>query len=152
MSGWVTPSPVAGQGVIVAVSGKDGPSVGIRPGGAVAWRIERGGPYVCSPVLYGDLLYVVDETGRLICRDAVTGREIYRERLRGSYKASPVAGAGKIYFANEEGLTTVVKAGVEFRVLAENRLDEECLASPAIARGVLLLRTRTRLWCIGSEN
>jgi len=42
-----------------------------------------------------------------------------------------------------------VKAGPDFRVLAENRLDEECLASPAISRGSILLRTGTRLWCIG---
>jgi outer membrane protein assembly factor BamB len=148
MSGWVTPSPVVGGGHIVAVSGKDGPTVAIRSGGAVAWREERGGPYVCSPVLYDDLLYVGDETGRLICRDAGTGKEIYRARLRGTYKGSPVAGDGKIYFTNEEGMTTVVKAGPEFRVLAENRLDEECLASPAISGGALLIRTGTRLWRI----
>ena len=149
MSGWVTPSPVAGKGVIIAVSGKDGPTVALRPGGAIAWREERGGPYICSPVLYGDLLYVVDESGRLICRDAGSGKERYRERLRGTYKSSPVAGDGKVYFTNEEGTTTVVKAGPEFRVLAENRLGEECLASPAISRGAIFLRTRTRLWCIG---
>jgi outer membrane protein assembly factor BamB len=122
--------------------------VAIRPGGAVAWRHERGGPYVCSPVLYGDLLYICDESGRLICRDAESGKELYRERLRGAFKGSPVAGDGKVYFTNEEGLTTVVKAGTDFQVLAENRLDEECLASPAISRGAILLRTRTRLWCI----
>jgi len=148
MSGWVTPSPVAGKGLIVAVSGKDGPTVAIRPGGAVAWREERGGPYVCSPVVYGDLLYVGDETGRLICRDVVTGKEIYRGRLRGTFKGSPVAGDGKIYFTNEEGRTTVVQAGPEFVVLSENSLDEECLASPAISGGSILLRTRTRLWRI----
>jgi outer membrane protein assembly factor BamB len=149
MSGWVTPSPVAGKGVVVAVSGKDGPTVAIRPDGAVAWREERGGPYVCSPVIYRDLLYVCDESGRLICRDAASGREIYRERLRGSFKGSPVAGDGKVYFTNEEGLTTVLQAGSDFLILEENRLDEECLASPAISRGALLIRTRTRLWCIG---
>jgi outer membrane protein assembly factor BamB len=146
MSGWVTPSPVAGNGVVVAVSGKDGPTVALRPGGAVVWREERGGPYVCSPILYGDLLYVGDETGRLICRDAATGKEIYRGRLRGTFKSSPVAGDGKIYFTNEEGRTTVVKAGPEFVVLSENPLDEECLASPAISDGSILIRTRTRLW------
>ena len=148
MSGWVTPSPVAGKGVVVAVSGKDGPTVAIRPGGEVAWRVERGGPYVCSPVLYRDLLYVGDETGRLLCRELVSGKELYRARLRGTYKSSPVAGDGRVYFTNEEGVTSVVQAGPEFRLLAENRLDEECLASPALADGAILLRTRTRLWCI----
>lgn len=149
MSGWVTPSPVAGEGLIFAVSGKDGPTVAVRPGGRVAWRVERGGPYVCSPVLYRGFLYVGDESGRLLCREAATGKEIYRERLRGSYKSSPVAGDGKLYFTNEAGTTTVVQAGPGFKILAENGLGEECLASPAIAGGALFLRTRTRLWCFG---
>lgn len=148
MSGWVAPSPVAGKGLVIAVSGKDGPMVAMRPGGAVAWREERGGPYVCSPVLYGDLLYVCEESGRLICREAVSGKEVYRARLRGTFKSSPVAGDGKVYFTSESGRTSVVKAGPEFVLLAENRMDEECLASPAIAGDAILFRTRTRLWCI----
>jgi outer membrane protein assembly factor BamB len=152
MSGWVTPSPVAGKGLILAVSGKDGPTVAIRAGGAVAWREERGGPYVCSPVLYGDYLYVCDETGRLVCRDAAGGKVLYRERLRGKFTASPVAGDGKVYFTNEEGVTFVVKAGPDFQILSENRLEEECLASPAISRGAVLLRTRHQLWCVGESK
>jgi outer membrane protein assembly factor BamB len=152
MSGWVAPSPVTGKGLILAASGKDGPTVAIRPGGAVAWRAERGGPYVCSPVLYGDLLYVCDESGLLICRDVASGREVYRARLRGAFKSSPVAGDGKVYFTNESGRTSVVKAGTEFVLLAENRTDEECLASPAISGSAILLRTRTRLWCIEHQK
>ena len=118
----------------------------------MAWRAERGGPYVCSPVLYGDLLYVCDESGLLICRDVASGREVYRARLRGAFKSSPVAGDGKVYFTNESGRTSVVKAGTEFVLLAENRTDEECLASPAISGSAILLRTRTRLWCIEHQK
>jgi outer membrane protein assembly factor BamB len=149
MSSWVTPSPVAGKGLVFAVSGKNGPTVAIRPGGALAWRDERGGPYVCSPLLYGGRLYVCDETGKLVCRDAESGRVLYRERLGGKFTSSPVAGDGKIYFTNEEGSTTVVKAGAEFMKLAENHLGEECLASPAISQGEILLRTQHHLWCLG---
>ncbi|MBI3854098.1 MAG: PQQ-binding-like beta-propeller repeat protein [Planctomycetes bacterium] len=152
MSGWVTPSPVAGDGLIFAVSGKDGPTLAFRPGGRVAWREERGGPYVCSPVFYGGLLYVCDETGRLVCREGPSGKELYRERLPGKFTASPVAGDGKVYFTNDEGTTIVVKAGRNFERLSENRLGEECLASPAIADGRLFLRTRRHLWCLSSRN
>jgi outer membrane protein assembly factor BamB len=152
MSSWVTPSPVAGKGLVFAVSGKDGPTVAIRRGGGPAWRDERGGPYVCSPLLYGDQLYVCDETGRLVCRDAESGKVLYRERLGGKFTASPVAGDGKVYLTNEEGSTTVVKAGAQFTKLAENRLGEECLASPAISRGKILLRTRHHLWCLGTAS
>ena len=65
MTGWVAPSPVFGDGLIFATSGKDGPTLAVRPGGRgdatasrVIWKQPRGGPYVCSPVLYGDYLYV----------------------------------------------------------------------------------------------
>jgi outer membrane protein assembly factor BamB len=146
-SGWVAPSPVSGGGMIFAVSGKDGPVVAIGPGGRIAWREERGGPYVGSPVLYEGLLYFVDDQSRLVCREAATGALVYRERLEGKFTASPVAGDGKIYVVNEAGTATVVRAGRAFARLAEHRLDEECLASPAISRGAILIRTRNHLWC-----
>jgi len=147
MTGWVTPSPVSGKGLIFATSGKNGPTLAVSPDGRVVWREERGGPYVCSPVVYGDLLYVLEETGFLTCRDAAGGQVAYRVRLKGKFIASPVAGDGKLYVTNEEGATTVVQAGREFQVLAENRLGEECFASPAISGGALFLRTSKHLYC-----
>jgi outer membrane protein assembly factor BamB len=146
-SGWVAPSPVSHGGLIFAVSGKDGPVLAIAPGGRIAWREERGGPYVGSPVLYGGLLYFVDDQARLVCKEAATGTLVYRERLEGKFTASPVAGDGKIYLTNEAGTTTVVRAGRTFARLAENRLGEECFASPAISRGAIFLRTGKHLWC-----
>ena len=133
--------------MVFALSGKDGPAVAIRPGGKVAWREERGSPYVGSPVFYGGLLYFVDDQARLVCREAASGALVYRERLEGKFTASPVAGDGKIYLTNEAGTTVVVRAGRSFVRIAENRLGEECLASPAISRGQLLIRTRSQLWC-----
>lgn len=152
MSGWVTPSPVFGKGLIFATSGKDGPTRAVRPGGSEVWKIERGGPYVCSPLLYGDVLYVLDEAGRLAAREPATGAEIWRARLKGKFTASPVAGDGKVYLTNEDGLCSVLKAGRTFELLAENPLGEEVLASPAITRRSLLIRTRTRLYRVGSPD
>jgi outer membrane protein assembly factor BamB len=146
-SGWVAPSPVTGEGLIFAVSGKDGPVAALHPDGHVVWRDERGGPYVGSPLCYRGLLYYVDDSSRLVCREA-TGAILYRERLSGKFTSSPVAGDGKIYVTNEEGTTTVVKAGRTFAAMAENRLGEECLASAAISGGALLIRTRNHLWCL----
>jgi outer membrane protein assembly factor BamB len=154
-TGWVTPSPVFGQGLIFVTSGKDGPTLAVRPGGQgdvtdsrVAWRQERDGPYVCSPVLYGACLYVPHEQGRLTCRGAADGRILYHQRLAGKFIASPVAGDGKLYWTSESGTTWVLRAGREFEILAENRLEDECLASPAIADRALFLRTRHDLYCI----
>lgn len=148
MTGWVTPTPVFGKGMVFATSGKDGPTIAFKPGGRVVWHEKRGGPYVCSPLLMGDQLYVHDETGILVCRNAADGKELYRERLKGKFTASAVAGDGKLYFTNEAGATYVVKAGPAFELLAVNRLDEEVLASPAISRGALFIRTEKHLYCI----
>lgn len=156
MSGWVTPSPVFGHGLTFAVSGKAGPVLAVKPGGTgdvtqsrVEWRHPTGGPYVCSPILYGDHLYVHREDGILTCYEAKTGKEIYQERLAGKFIASSVAGDGKLYVTNEDGVTFVIQAGAKFQVLAKNALKEYTLASPAISGGNLFLRTEKHLWCIG---
>jgi outer membrane protein assembly factor BamB len=155
MSGWVAPSPVFAHNLIFATSGKDGPTMAVRPGGRgdvtetqVAWQHARGAPYVCSPLVYGDFLYVHTEQGVLTCRRAATGEEVYRRRLDGKFSASAVSGDGKIYLTSEAGETFVLKPGETFEILAKNSLGEECLASPAISNQCLFLRTDHALFCI----
>jgi outer membrane protein assembly factor BamB len=154
MGGWVTPSPVFGHGMIFASSGKDSATLAVRPGGTgevkPVWQHPRGGPYVCSPVVYGDYLYVNNEQGILTCYQARTGQLQYRERLDGKFIASPIAGDGKVYFTNEAGTTFVVEAGPKFAILARNPLEDYCLASPAVADGKLFIRTEKYLFCIGN--
>jgi outer membrane protein assembly factor BamB len=156
MSGWVAPSPLFDGQFLCATSGRDGPLVLWRRGGldvdpeqSLVWRQERGGPYVCSPILYQGRLYVHDERGILACYDAATGERRYRERLDGRFYASAVAAAGRVYLSNDAGVTYVVRSGDTFEILARNDLQEEILASPAITHQTLWLRTRTRLICIG---
>lgn len=161
MTGWVTPSPVFGCGRIYATSGRDGPTMCVRPGGQgdvteshVVWQHRRGAPYVCSPLLYRDHLYVHNEQGILTCFDAQSGKIVYRRRLEGKFWASGVAGGGQIYLTNDDGDTFVVRSGAEYELLAKNSVGEECLASPALSKRGLLLRTRRHLYCIaaGSAN
>jgi outer membrane protein assembly factor BamB len=153
MTGWVTPSPVFGHGLIFATSGKNGPTLAVHPGGKgdvkALWRHAEGGPYICSPVLYGDYLYVHTETGIFSCYEAATGKLQYQERLKGKFCASPVAGDGKVYATNEDGTTYAIKAGPNFELRARNALEEYCLASPAVSGKEILLRTEHHLWCIG---
>jgi outer membrane protein assembly factor BamB len=87
------------------------------------------------------------------CLDAKTGKEHYaQQRIKpAAYSSSPVLADGKIYVTSEEGLTTVVKAGPQFEVLAENTLDEYCLSSPAISDGQIFIRTSGHLYCIGKR-
>ena len=155
MTGWVTPSPVFGNGLIFACSGKDGPTMAVRPGGKgdvsethVAWSEMQGAPYVCSPVLYRGLLYVHNEQGILSCYRAKTGELCYRKRLEGKFISSPIAGGGHVFMTNDQGTTYVVKVGDTFQLRSQNSLDEECLASPAVFDGDILIRTAKHLYRI----
>lgn len=116
------------------------------------WSFDRG-PDVPTPATDGRYLYVVTDKGVLHCLDLKTGRPLYGpERLAvGTYSASPLLADGKLYLTNEDGVTTVVKAGPAFERLAENPLDgSSTLSSPAAAWGLLFIRTRQALYAIGT--
>jgi hypothetical protein len=68
----------------------------------------------------------------------------------GIYSASPVLADGKIYATSEDGITTVLRAGPKFEVLAENHLDGYTLGSPAISRGEIFMRNESALYCISN--
>jgi outer membrane protein assembly factor BamB len=112
------------------------------------------GADVPSPVSDGKYLYVVRDNGTFYCFDALTGTEVYSgRRLRpGTYTSSLVLADGKIYATNEDGVTSVVKAGPQFEVLAENDLDGYTLSSLAIAEGQIFLRSDYMLWAIGQPR
>jgi outer membrane protein assembly factor BamB len=102
----------------------------------------------------GKYFYSVNDRGIVYCLDAKTGAEVYGgQRIKpGTYSSSPVLADGKIYITNEEGLTTVFKAGPKFEVVAENALNDYCLSSLAISDGQLFLRTTGHLYCIGKRQ
>jgi outer membrane protein assembly factor BamB len=114
----------------------------------IAWTLTRGAPFTPSPILVGDELYVVNDTGILTTVDARTGAIHYQQRLGGNYSASPVFADGRIYFQSEEGVTTVIPPGKQFGRLATNRLDGATLASMAIAGGAIFIRSDSHLYRI----
>ena len=153
----VVASPVAVGDVVVApdAGAPDAGAARLRPRATsrnrhLLWTFDRG-PDVPTPATDGKHLYVVTDKGVLWCLDLATGKPYYGpERLAvGTYSASPLLADGKLYLTNEDGLTTVVKAGPAFERLAENPLDGFTLSSPAAAAGQLFLRTREALYCIG---
>jgi outer membrane protein assembly factor BamB len=101
-----------------------------------------------SLLLVGDLIFTVGDSGVASCLEARTGAMVWTARLGGNYSASPVWADGRIYVLGEEGNAAVIEAGRQFRLLAENRLDEGFLASPAVAGRALFLRSRTHLYRI----
>ena len=116
----------------------------------IAWNKASGGPSMASPLLYGGHLYILDQrAGFLTCLDAATGEERYRERVSDTqgFTASPWASKDRIFCLDADGQTHVVKAGPAFERLAENRLDEMCWSTPAVAGDHLLIRTVDNLYC-----
>lgn len=126
--------------------------MGKLPGEIVAWKETQNTPDSCSPVAWNSLLWVVTDNGIGACYGQSTGEKMWRERIGGrDYKASPLAGDGKVYFLSREGLCTVIKAGAELEVLASNTLDDEFVASPAVSNGQIYLRGKKSLYAIGAK-
>jgi outer membrane protein assembly factor BamB len=149
-TGWSTGELLAihpgnkGEVIDANAAAPDNPGSALR----VVWKSKRNVPKKPSLLAVGDLLFSIEDGGVAGCLDAKTGAEVWRERVGGNYSASPVAAEGRIYFLSEEGKATVIAAGREFHVLAENKLDGGFMASPAIAGKALFLRTRTHLYRI----
>ncbi len=114
----------------------------------IAWHSDRQVPQKPSLLLLGKELYFVNDKGIGMCLDAVTGEQIWQERFEGKYSASPIYASGHIYFFNEQGKTTVIKPGKEFKVVAENHLDSGMKASAAVVENALFLRTTSHLYRI----
>lgn len=114
----------------------------------VAWRVGRAVPRIPSPILVGDLLYMTSDDGTVTCLEIMTGKEVWQERIRGSYFASAICADGRIYFFDDQGKTTILKAGRAFEVIGTNTLENGLMASPAVLDKSLILRTKTHLYRI----
>ena len=133
--------------------------MGIKPDGSgnvtkthVAWHVQNGGAgYVPSPAVHGDLLFLVHDAGHATCRDALTGKLHWNQRLGKHHSASPVVADGRLYFTDDDGNTFVVKADQKFELVEKNPIGEDCYASPAMSKGQIFLRGSKHLWCIGSK-
>ncbi len=171
MSSIVIPTPFTRHGLLYVTSGYVGdqvrPVFAIKPGAAgdislkagetsnqfIAWFHPQAGPYNTTPVVYDGIYYTLFDRGMLTAHDARTGKEIYgKVRLdpeSAAFTASPWAYNGKIFALSEDGDTFVVQAGPEYKLLRKNRLDEMCMATPAIVDGTLIVRTAGHLYRIG---
>lgn len=154
------PRPVYGHGLVYIATGFQEPSViAVRADGTgdvtkthIVWKERRGAPLTPSPILVGDELYMVNDGGIATCLDARTGTIHWQARLGGTYSASPVLADGRIYFPSEQGGTTVIAPGKEFRRLAINTLDGALLASIAVAHGSFYMRSDSHLYRIAQQG
>ena len=102
-------------------------------------------PYVPSPLLAGDFLHVISDTGIYSCLDPRSGESLHTGRKLGPVSSSPVAAGGSIYLFEDSGKCTVIKNGAAFDVLATNEIGEPVVSTPAISAGSLFVRTETHL-------
>jgi outer membrane protein assembly factor BamB len=164
------PTPFAAEGLIYVASGYGRgiqPIYAIVPGargnislkegfsssGQIAWSTLKGAPYITTPIVYQGYLYICGYNGVLVCYDAKTGERKYEARLGsgGFFSSSPVAGDGKIFAISEDGDAYVVRAGPTFELLSTNPMGEICMATPALSRGMIVVRTLTQLIGIGAK-
>jgi len=162
----VVPSPVTGFGMVYCTSGFRGSALlaialgrtgDLTDTDAVVWRVNEGTPYVPSPLLYGEKLYVLaGNNGVVSCYNAKTGKPYYTQRaiegLRGVY-ASPIGAAGRVYIVGRNGVTAVLNNNSDdYEVLATNRLDDVIDCSPAVVDDRLYLKGKKSLYCIAQKG
>lgn len=158
----VVASPVVASGLVIASAGSGGTGkkqVAVRPGnpatGAkpqLAYELKGGLPYVPTPVAKDGLLFLIGDRGTAKCVKAPTGEVRWQEQLEGTFYGSPVLVGDRLYCASKEGNMFVLAAKPEFKLLAKFSLGEPSFATPAVANGVMFVRTHSRLMAVGAEG
>jgi len=155
----VVPRPVYQDGVVYFSTGFGKPQLwAVRVDGSgdvtdshVVWTVIRGIPAKPSPILHDDLIFVIDDNGVASCLECASGDLVWKERIGGKYSASPILVQGRILFGSHEGKVTVIDAGREFETIAENQLDGQIMASPAVVDGSIVLRTAEAMYRIAGD-
>jgi len=154
------PSTVIGDGLVFTSGGWGGKETikAFKLGGQgdlqesnLVWEQKKGMPKVPSMLYVKPHLFAITDGGIATCMKGATGEIVWQERVGGNFSASPVVADGRIYFVGDNGETTVIEAGPEFKVLAKNPLGEKLQASPAISQGQIFIRTEKNLFCIGAK-
>jgi outer membrane protein assembly factor BamB len=161
----VIPTPVTGFGMVYCASGFRGSSLQAIELGhtgelsntdAVKWHVKEATPYVPSPLLYGEKLYVCSgNKGVISCYNAKTGKPYFisepLEEISGIY-ASPSVAAGRVYFVGRRGTTYVLKPSEKLEVLAVNKLEDRFDCSPAFVGNEMYLKGKENLYCIAGSK
>ena len=160
--GWsIAPRPVYGEGLVFTMIDRDRPELwAIRPDGKgditdshIVWKSSKRMPPRASPLIVGELLFVVDRNGYISCLEAKTGKIFWQERMKGSFSASPIYTNGLIYFFNEDTVCTIIKPARKLEIVATNKVaDEQLMATPAIDNDSIYIRTANNLYKIKANS
>jgi outer membrane protein assembly factor BamB len=156
----VAQPPLYADGKAILCSGDGGLRLlAVRPDGHgdvtkthLEWSNNKAASSRTAPLLIDDKLYIVNEGGTLSCVGVKDGQQVWKERVPGKYSASPLYADGKLYAFSQDGESVVGEPGKAWKELAVNKLDDGCMATPAIAGKSLFIRTRTHLYRIENKN
>ncbi|MBN2009679.1 PQQ-binding-like beta-propeller repeat protein [candidate division KSB1 bacterium] len=151
----VVVSPVIDNGYLLSTSRNEGFVFHInslKTSPDIKYKLEKKfTPYVPTPLMKDNLLYIVMDNGSISCHQLTSGELLWRERPSGAIYGSPVWVDGHIYMITRKGEVIVVQAGETYQLASIIPLDEKSHATPAVADGRLLLRTESKLFCVGSK-
>ncbi|MFP6667587.1 MAG: PQQ-binding-like beta-propeller repeat protein, partial [Pirellulales bacterium] len=152
-------SPIVAGGLVIGSSGfttAERNVVAVRPtsDGSVmsvseVYRVTKYAPHIPTPLAYRGLMFLWDDRGIVVCAELETGKEVWVKRVGGTFYGSPICVDGKLYCADRNGNVVVLAASREYRLLGRNPLGEPTCATPAVANGVLYLRSDSHLFSIG---
>lgn len=151
--------PLFGNGLVYVTSAAGGWQLfAVRPDGSgdvtdthVAWKFAKNVPTRPSLILLENRLFMISDSGMISCVDAKSGQPVWQKRLGGAFSASPLYANGYIYFFGEDGEAPVIAAGDEYKLVANNKLGDGFMASPAVYQDSLILRSRSHLYRIGNN-
>jgi len=148
-SGWMFPE---GGTAYVRMLAVDPTGTGDITKTHVPWEVAEDVPQISTPVIVDSLIYMVHERGTMTCMNAKTGAVIWKEKLNGQFNASALYASGNIYLFGLKGKTYVIKPGLTFQLIAENQLEGQVKATPAIVRDNIIFRSEKFLYRIGKSN
>ena len=146
--------PLFGEGLVFITNGM-GSMVAVRPDGKgdvtgthIVWSDRKGVAKKSSQLLVDGLFYMNSDDGVVSCREPKTGDILWQKRAGGEYAASPIYAGGRIYFFSTDGNILTIKPGREFKLLAETRLGDGFMASPAVVGNEMILRSKSHLYSV----
>ena len=152
LSGEVTPSPAYASGTIIVANERAKLSAISLASGTVAWSSEDDLPSVASPLATEDFVVTADSSGMVNCYDIGTGRKLWTHEFDESFYPSPILAAGRIYAMNNAGTMHVFRASKAFVSVADAKLGEESVATPAFTGGKIFIRGKGNLYCVGAKQ
>jgi len=158
VGGRTVTGPTVADDLVIATRGMKKEMVCVKPSHDgelsarnIVWEVKAGTPDTPCPVVSNGLVFTVTDDGVARCYDLATGHVQWTERLKGGFKASPIAAEGRVFFLSTDGVCTVVSASTRFDKLTENKLDDQFIASPAASDGKLYLRGKKSLYCVSRD-